>query len=318
MPSRNLSKFAFGLGALSLSLGAVGFFAEIPSGYSEDVPLPPVERPKTATIIFGGDVMLDRHVRKHADQYGYDHVFSCLTDIFASADLGVVNLEGPVTSHTSVSLGRKVGAPESFQFTFATSTPAHLYRANIRLVNIGNNHITNFGTEGVEETKRLLIEAGIAYFGDPLSEEAQVAHLTLNGTPISFVSWSDWSGPSKEETLAAIREEREAGRIVFVYTHWGDEYVPPTERVRALAHKFVDAGAEMVVGSHPHIVQESEMYQGKHIYYSLGNLIFDQYWNDAVRTGLLIRVTVGKSGVSGVKELPVWIERDGRTCLKNS
>jgi poly-gamma-glutamate synthesis protein (capsule biosynthesis protein) len=71
----------------------------------------------------------------------------------------------------------------------------------------------------------------------------------------------------------------------------------------------------MVIGSHPHVVEEHELYKGKYIYYSLGNFIFDQYWDDAERDGLLLRVVFDPSGVQSVREIPIELEHDRRTCL---
>ena len=83
---------------------------------------------------------------------------------------------------------------------------------------------------------------------------------------------------------------------------------------RELAHSFVDAGAEIVIGSHPHVVEESEAYKGKHIYYSLGNFIFDQYFSEDVQHGLLLQVTFGQGGVLSVREIPIELKHDRRTC----
>ena len=81
-----------------------------------------------------------------------------------------------------------------------------------------------------------------------------------------------------------------------------------------LAHQFVDAGASGVFGSHPHVVAESEYYKGAPIYYSLGNMIFDQFWMDSVTHGLLVRVEFTKKGVVHASEIPVVLGRDRRTC----
>jgi poly-gamma-glutamate synthesis protein (capsule biosynthesis protein) len=268
-----------------------------------------------ATVIFTGDMMFDRSIRTTADEKGGDYLFSCIDETLQRADLVVGNLEGPITASSSMSVGSAVGSPENFTFTFPTSTAALLYRHNIRLVSIGNNHIMNFGQAGLTQTKEYLSAAGVGYFGDPdAAESDRVARMTVGGVPFSFVNWSDWTSDKTDHTVAQIRAEAQSGRVVVVYNHWGDEYVPPPARVRELAHEMVDAGAAIVIGGHPHIVQEHEVYHGKNIYYSLGNFIFDQYWNDAVSHGLLLQVTFGKSGVASVEELPVVLGRDRRTC----
>jgi len=165
--------------------------------------------------------------------------------------------------------------------------------------------------------------AHVEFFGDPDSSEAdKVARISIHGIPVSLVNWSDWTSDNTDHTIDQVRKEKESGRIVFVYTHWGEEYVEPLPRVRQLAHSFIDAGAEIVIGSHPHIVQEHEVYdsttlttgRGKNIYYSLGNFIFDQYWNDEVRHGLMLEVVFTERGVHSVHEIPVELGRDRRTC----
>jgi poly-gamma-glutamate synthesis protein (capsule biosynthesis protein) len=270
-----------------------------------------------ATVLFGGDMMFDRAIRVAMRENGDDFVFSCLPKSLINVDLFVANLEGPITSQTSVSEGSTPGGDNNFTFTFPTSTATLLKRHNITLVNLGNNHIMNFGREGLAETREWLERVGVAYFGDPEAiEEDRVARLTMNGIPFSFVNWSDWTSDKTDHTVAQVRKEAETGRVVVVYTHWGDEYVPPTPPMRQLAHSFVDAGAAIVIGSHPHIVQEHEVYNGKDIYYSLGNFVFDQYFSEEVREGLLVRVTFDKTGVVAVEEIPTYLERDRRTCLK--
>lgn len=268
------------------------------------------------SIIFGGDMMFDRTIRTTMEQKGGDQLFACIDDVLRGADLVVANLEGPITEFPSVSVGSEVGGSNNYTFTFPPETAELLYRHNIRLVNIGNNHIMNFSRDGLLQTKRFLDEARVFYMGDPDALEGdRVARVSIKGIEFSFVNWSDWTSDKTDHTVAQVAKEFEKGRIVVVYTHWGEEYVEPVPRVRQLAHSFVDAGAAIVIGSHPHVVQEHEVYKGKYIYYSLGNFIFDQYWNEAVRRGLLLKVAFTKKGVSGVEEIPISLERDRHTCI---
>ena len=269
-----------------------------------------------ATIIFGGDMMFDRTVRTAMEKNGDDFIFSCIDPVLADADLVVANLEGPITSHASVSATSSPEDEYNYTFTFPVSTASLLRRHGIGMVNIGNNHIMNFGREGLVETRKWLDAAGVGYFGDPDAVEAdRVARMTIGGVPFSFVNWSDWTSDKTDHTVAQVRREALEGRVAVVYAHWGDEYVPPPERVKRLAHSFVDAGAALVVGSHPHIVQEHEKYKDTDVYYSLGNFIFDQYWSDEVRRGLLLRVVFGPEGVESVKEIPIEFGHDRRTCV---
>lgn len=277
------------------------------------------EEQKSSTLVVVGDIMLDRYIREVADKRGGDFLFSCdgLDELLTSADLVLANLEGPITSHPSMSVGTRASdGGRHFTFTFPTTTARLLSRHNITLVNLGNNHIMNFSRDGLLETKRWLDAAEVKYFGDPdVGEEARVGRMTLGDVPVSFVNWSDWTSDKTDHTVAQVRKEKEAGRLVIVYTHWGEEYVPPIPRVRTLAHEFINAGAEIVIGSHPHIVQESETYKDKKIYYSLGNFIFDQYFREDVRNGLALRLTITPDQKISIEEIPVRLEKDGRTCL---
>ncbi len=269
--------------------------------------------PAQATIIFGGDMMFDRTVRQAIDARGGDYIFSCLDDTLRQADAVVANLEGPITDDPSISVGSKPGDDLNFTFTFATSTATLLARHHVTAVNLGNNHILNFGVDGASSTIRYLRDAGVGYFGDPI--EHAVFEDTVHGINIAFVGYNEFGGAAST-TRAQIRAERVRGYLPIVYTHWGIEYATTSPQyVRDLAHSFVDAGAMMVIGSHPHVVEDHETYHGVPIYYSLGNLIFDQYWNNDVRHGLLLFVLLNDEGVASVRPIPVELEHDRRTCV---
>ena len=283
----------------------------------EAAPLLPVA-PARARIIVGGDMMFDRSIRTTIDEKGGDYVFSCIDPILSGADLVMANLEGPITANASRSVGSSVGGAGNYTFTFPTATAGLLYRHGVRVVNLGNNHILNFDFDGLRSTESELSYAGVQYFGDPLDQA--IATTSIHGITLAFINYNEFGLDSNaaraSTTISQIRSARSAGEVPVVYTHWGEEYLPATPWVKELAHQFVDAGASIVIGSHPHVVQAHEVYKRKDIYYSLGNFIFDQYWNDAVRTGLLLDITFDKNGVKSVKEIPVELERDRTTCPK--
>lgn len=272
------------------------------------------------SVLFGGDLFLDRNIRAAAAKNGEDFLFACLGETLRTPDLAVLNLEGPITERQSVSLGSKVGSPENFQFTFPTSTAPLLKRQGVDIVNLGNNHILNFGAAGVRSTLAYLQKNGLQYFGDPQLQT--VAYRDLRGVSLAFINYNEFTPtPQKEHratVLQQIADARLHGRLPIVYTHWGDEYKTTAPlRLQTLARQFVDAGAELVVGSHPHVVEQSEVYKGKYIYYSLGNFMFDQYFSADVRQGLLIEVSFDQTGATAVREIPTTLERNGQTCLKS-
>lgn len=270
---------------------------------------PNEEKAPSAHLIFGGDMMFDRYIRQVTSTVGGDYIFSCIDQLILPADLVVANLEGPITSHESVATA------DNLRFTFPLGTAQLLKRHNVHVVHLGNNHMLDFSRDGLLETVAALDFTGIQHFGNPdLPEAEKVLRIVLQGISLSFVSWSDWTSDKTDHTVAQVRKEREAGRIPIVYTHWGDEYTAAPERTKVLARQFVDSGAELVVGSHSHVEGEHEIYKGKHIYYSLGNFIFDQYFDESVRNGILLDVELSKEGVLSVVRVPIVLNSDGRTC----
>lgn len=263
---------------------------------------------KETRILFVGDMNFDRYIRQVGENKGEDYIFSCIDNFLKDSDLVIGNLEGPITDNPSVSLGSTIDTPDNYTFTFPPNTAKLLAKNNIKLVNLGNNHIGNFGNEGISSTKKYLEEAGVNY-------------LDFRVKNISFISYNEFGGDSAEKVAQKIVEEKKEGRVVFVYTHWGDEYVAPPQRVKNYAKLFADAGADFIIGSHPHVILESEtlrLLSGQEtvVYYSLGNFIFDQYWNKEVSTGLVLEVIIKGDDIK-IVEHKVSLNRDGRTCLEN-
>jgi poly-gamma-glutamate capsule biosynthesis protein CapA/YwtB (metallophosphatase superfamily) len=196
----------------------------------------------SAALLFIGDMMFDRYIRLKQATYGDDYVFSCMGDLLAGRDLIIGNLEGPITKASSTSLGSVIGSKENYSFTFPTSTAKLLSRHGITVVNLGNNHTLNKGVQGFASTKAYLRDAGVEYFGG-FDEASLVLQKTVKGIPFSFVNYNQFGGSSPEIVSRTIKEEKAKGRIVIVYTHWGDEYTDVTNSVRDKAKLFVARGA---------------------------------------------------------------------------
>ena len=267
-------------------------------------------------LLFGGDMMFDRYLRTVARARGGEFLLAGLAPLFGQADLVVANLEGPITDNASLSETSVVGARDNYFFTFDPSVASLLKRSHIDAVNIGNNHILNFKEEGVEQTKRYLGQAGVGFFGSPLVADNRILFREIRGAKIALVNYNQFVWQGKEKALQDIATAKQSADIVVLYTHWGTEYVPVTAPIRELAHEFIAAGADLIIGSHPHVVQEKEAYQGKMIYYSLGNLIFDQYADAATKQGLLVRATLdAKAKEFSFEDIPVTLKNDGETVL---
>ncbi|HBM45983.1 MAG: PGA biosynthesis protein CapA [Parcubacteria group bacterium GW2011_GWF2_38_76] len=278
---------------------------------NETIPKPEIKvlpAQKSTKILIVGDISFDRYIRRVSNDKGGDFIFSCIDDLLKSSDFVVGNLEGPITDNASISMGTVMGTPANFVFTFPTTSAELLKKHNISLVNLGNNHIGNFGMEGVASTKEYLKTAKVGYFGGLGADEP-----VYRKDGISFISYNEFGGQSPKKVALKIVEEKKKGNIVIVYAHWGEEYVDSVPRLRSVATLFAENGADAVVGSHPHIVLPSEYIGKTLVYYSLGNFIFDQYWDPEVMKGVALFLDISDGKITH-KEFPIILKKDGRTC----
>lgn len=284
------------VGAVSLIVSAY-FLVSSNGGGLGVASIPLFSSPREARILFVGDMMFDRTIRSVGERHGYGRVLSSVSEYLKGFDMVVGNLEGPVTHYSSVSVGTLPGEDGNTRFTFDAAVPALLFSHNIRLVGLGNNHILDFGSEGLVETKNALDEAGVFWVGNPHDQAENVRFLTRNKITFAFISFNQFLGRDVAETTRLIKEVRENVDVVIVLAHWGEEYTEkPSSYVIPWAHAFVDAGADLIIGSHPHVVLSKEEYEGKIIYYSLGNFVFDQYWNTQVSCGEGVSLAIRKEG----------------------
>jgi len=246
-------------------------------------------------ILFVGDLMFDRGIRYYSDKNGgNDFIFEKIATALFENDLVVANLEGPITDNKSISSGTTPGSTNNYFFTFDKSVAKTLFEQNIRLVDLGNNHISNFGQAGQVSTEKYLSQSNVDYFGAPGSNQSIVKNI--GGLKIGFVGYNQFSADQPENIINEIKEIKINSDIAVVFCHWGVEYsLIETEDQKSLAHEFIDAGADLVIGSHPHVTEPMEEYNGKRIYYSLGNFVFDQYFSEDVRNGLGVVVKIDKT-----------------------
>ncbi len=241
---------------------------------------PQAIRDSTAVILFGGDVTL-------ADRY--DQTFNGrIRNIFTRwekigpYDAMMVNLENAVT--------RSVDSVEKeFVFGMKPEYLTLLGKAKITLVNCANNHTADFGAEGILETIRTLDSAGIRHvgIGRNIAEARKPVVLTINGIRIGFMGYGGVSAflasrtdpgtapRSRRIILSDIARLRPRVNFIVVNLHWGEELAEEPDSAQiVLAHALVDAGADLIIGHHPHVLQGIERYHGRTIVYSLGNFIF--------------------------------------------
>ncbi|MFZ2193873.1 MAG: CapA family protein [Candidatus Moraniibacteriota bacterium] len=253
---------------------------------------------ETVEILFLGDSMLDRYIRNIVQRKGVDFLTENVRQIFLKKDVIVTNLEGPVTSQNSVSSNALQTEKNHFIFTFdPKTTKAFLGGNRINLVSLGNNHTLNFKEEGLLETETNLKSFGVDYFGSPMDENNFLIK-EINGIKIGFVNYNQFSKITSDKVIQKIKEIKKQVSFVIVYTHWGEEYeTVENEKQRNLAHLFVDSGADLIIGSHPHVIQPIEIYKNKAIFYSLGNFVFDQYFSEDVKNRLAVGVSLSKEKI---------------------
>ncbi len=275
-----------------------------------------------ARLLFVGDMFFDRSIRTTAEQKGYDYLLSCVKDRLLSYDAVVGNLEGPVTDKKSVSVGSFLGSWQNFTFTFAPDVAPLLLRHNIRIVDLGNNHIDNMQEEGVLQTRSYLDKADVGHFGGPVysrgagaTSSESIYRTTVQEQKFSFISYNQFGDLSPEDTVPLIAAEKKDGRFVVVFSHWGEEYVPPVAAVKRAARLFSNAGADLIIGAHPHVVQGHEQVGDTLVYYSLGNFLFDQFFSEEVSHGLAVDVTVNHGKLVSTVEYKTTMGKDRRVCF---
>jgi gamma-polyglutamate biosynthesis protein CapA len=294
------------------------------------IPVPPAAPSPTpiqsVRLLFGGDLMFDRHIRGWIEREGAAYVLAPLEPTFQKYDAVIANLEGPVTTFPSRSVGSAVGSTNNFIFTFSPNIVPMLKKNKFEMVSLGNNHITNFGQEGVIQTKKFLSEGGIGYFGNTGYEatpEERTLYSDIGGYQIAFIGLNQFVADGFAEGLADVKaaKQSQAADLIIVMPHWGNEYWPESGPViENQAHQLIEAGADLIIGAHPHVTQQVEEYQGKRIYYSLGNFVFDQYFQPEVMAGLLVGVTISTDENGEIllnfEELPIRIDKNGQTYLR--
>ncbi len=237
------------------------------------------------TFTFGGDAMFGRFVGGQFQGDNFRELFTRLGDrTFWGTDVSWVNLEGPV-SDVEVSQSTE---PDDTRFLFSRQAVTALEYLRLTTVGLGNNHTFDAGEAGFATTKSVLSGADVDVHGHPHSvSEESVVRYEQGSVQVSLIAVNVLAGVDGLEEL--ILREDDAGRVVVVLPHWGVEYQTRHSRQQEeLARAWVAAGADLVVGSHPHVVQDAQLVDGRPVFYSLGNFVFDQTFSDETQRGLLL------------------------------
>jgi len=275
----------------------------------------------TVVIRFGGDITMSEFFGDALDNYGVEYMWGNAIDLIRSADYSFFNLE------TSVSERGRSTKPRGFGFRSKPSHLNSLIEAGVNMVSLANNHVLDYGIDAFYDTLIHLREKNISYIGagENIDQAAKVLFEEINGIRIGFFAANEiipdksWIATKNrggimplnenfyEKVLEIISEAKKDCDFLIVKLHWGREYVnyPSKEQIK-LARDIIDSGADMIVGSHPHVLQGVEYYNDGIIFYSIGNFVFYKNNYDSGLTGLF-EVEIYKNELISSKIYPVFI-----------
>lgn len=272
------------------------------------------EEKEDCILLFAGDVYLSNHVLNAYDKAGGIHgvLDEGIREEIAASDIFMVNQEFPFTERGTAA------ADKQFTFRLPLDRMHLMNEMGIDIVTLANNHILDFGQDGLLDSLDALDEAGILHVGGgkDLEQAKKPEFIEVKGRTIGFLGTSrvymdaSWAaGPGhpgvfstydSRQAVEAIREAKALCDYLVVYVHWGVEReITPKEYQRVMGREYIDAGADLVIGSHPHVLQPMEYYEGKPIVYSLGNFVF----GSSIPNTELFKVTLKEDGAE-ITEIP--------------
>ncbi len=227
--------------------------------------------------------MLGRYVEKKMEEKGELYPFEYVKEFLASSTYVVVNLEGTIP---------KVHVPtpsQHFQFSFKEGVAPLLSKMHISAVSLANNHGTDWGRDGWSNTKKVLDTSRIRSFGYAQKVLDDVYETSIDGQMVTVFGINMvanvWNEVEVMNTVKALHSTHPDSHLV-AFLHWGEEYFhKQNDKQERFAHVLIDNGVDVIIGSHPHVIQGIEIYKNKPIFYSLGNFIFDQYFSSDVQEG---------------------------------
>jgi len=275
---------------------------------------PAVEEPVDTTLAFAGDTLLVKEVLANYESKGTDGIIDpAYQQLFQTADIAMLNEEFPF-SNQGTAMANK-------QYTFRINPEyVNWYTGmGIDLVSLANNHALDYGKDALNDTFSTLDQAGIKYVGAGSSKERakEIQILEKNNKKFGFLaasrvipvtSWNIDEGQpglfctyDPSQLVEEISKAKQTCDYVVVYVHWGIErQSKPTEYQVNMAKQYIDAGADLVLGTHPHVLQGFEFYKGKAIVYSMGNFVFSKN----IASTMALKVVVTPDNQTQIQVLP--------------
>jgi poly-gamma-glutamate synthesis protein (capsule biosynthesis protein) len=272
------------------------------------------------SVVFAGDIMLeggpDRAIRRGQDP------FAGVAHLFKGADIRLGNLECVVATVGSVE-------PEKPNVFRVHPRGLKYVKRHFDAVGLANNHSGDYGPQAFAQMLGFLKQSGLGYYGGgldlkeahkPLILERQGLRIAILGydefQPRNFEADHDRPGVAWSEDEQVVRDIKDARRvwnadIVIPVMHWGWEEPIANARQRALARLMIDAGADAVIGGHPHQLQDTDTYKGKPIFYSLGNFVFEGFPDKVNNVAWVVRLQLDRQGVKEWQAHQVRIDKQG-------
>ncbi|MBI3398684.1 MAG: CapA family protein [Deltaproteobacteria bacterium] len=267
------------------------------------------------TIVAVGDIYLGGSASSYLKQRGYAYPFESTKNTLNSADIVVVNLEAPLTNRTETFMNKEFVLKANPDAAEAIKT------AGFDVATLANNHIMDYGPEGLKDTINSLNKEGISYTGagEDLSKARKPAILNVKNKKIAFLAYSkvfpeefyatnDSSGTAPglfEYVRHDIKKAKQHADIIIVSFHWGEELLKyPKEYQIKLAHLAIDSGANLIIGHHPHVIQGIERYRGGLIFYSLGNFVFGSI-GQSMPEGMIVIVRFNSDKIISAEIIPL-------------
>lgn len=266
-----------------------------------------------STVTFGlvGDLGLGRYITTTARlKNDFSWSFSGVSHLLQANDFNLANLESPIITNCPEG---KTGT-----FTFCGDNRFLPYLVQNKFIfNLANNHIYNYGQDGFNQTQIFLSQYQIGFFHSQVST-TEFYETTINGISFGFLGFDLITYPNfdHQKIIDLVSQYHHQVDWLIVSLHWGNEYLSAAETWRLnLAHQLIDAGADIIHGHHPHVIQETEIYHSKPIFYSLGNFIFDQNWSQETSLSQITILSVDKTKIVSTQNIPLIIKFNSRPEL---
>jgi poly-gamma-glutamate synthesis protein (capsule biosynthesis protein) len=275
---------------------------------SEVVNLPTSELPnlvftekRPESLLLVGDVLLARNVEFLMKKFGSDYPYR-------GVNFSDIESNSFVVGNFEASIPLRHVPTETFNTTFSVdrSYLSAAKDAGFSHFSLANNHSNDYGEMAFKHTKKELIKAELTSFGDSVElSRDSVSFITLQDREVAIVGiYTLERQPTRVEIKETFEYAKKNSDFQIAYIHWGVEYeINSSDVQKELAKKIVSAGADMIVGHHPHVVQEISLIEGVPVFYSLGNYIFDQYSTNTVQEGLILSLKLSKEPL--IRLIPV-------------